>query len=91
MTCSASVHRVVIWLARCSSFNWGSGGFALHEVLGARVAGVSEVRVVQKPRLMRVSYGVAAKVLVPLWCYTISGALHPFRAGAMLSKWCNAP
>ena len=91
MTCSASVRRVVIWLARCSSFNCGSGGFALHEVLGARVAGVSEVRVVQKPRLMRVSYGVAAKVLVHLWCYTISGALHPFRAGAMLSKWCNAP
>lgn len=32
-----------------------------------------------------------AEILVPLWCYTISGALHPFRAGAMLSKWCNAP
>ena len=26
-TCSASVHRVVIWLARCSSFNWGQWGF----------------------------------------------------------------
>ena len=56
----------------------------------AAVAGVSEPRVVQNPRLMRVSYGVAAKVLVPLWCYTISGALHPFRAGAMLPKRCSA-
>ena len=68
-----------------------SGGFALLGALGARVIGVSEARVVQNPRLMRVSYGVAAKVLVPLWCYTISGALHPFRAGAMLPQWCNAP
>ena len=50
-----------------------SGGFALLGALGARVIGVSEARVVQNPRLMRVSYGVAAKVLVPLWCYTTSG------------------
>ena len=65
-----------------------SGGFALLGALGARVIGVSEARVVQNPPL---NDAVAAKVLVPLWCYTISGALHPFRAGAMLPKWCNAP
>ena len=45
-----------------------SGGFALLGALGARVIGVSEARVVQNPPL---NDAVAAKVLVPLWCYTI--------------------
>ena len=65
-----------------------SGGFALLGAFGECVVGVLVARVVQTPPL---NDAVAAKVLVPLWCYTISGALHPFRAGAMLPKWCNAP